>query len=177
MAACRSFVNSAYPPLRVLLPLVVVWLAVAGCVEQRPTASPRTQAVELGGRRFVLELAIGPKQTYRGLSDRDYIAPDGGMLFVFPDHEVGVKRFVMRRCLVPIDIVFLDTQGRIVAMHAMEVEPYDTPDHKLKQYSSVYPSQFVIEVAGGTLEQLPVKLGDLVDLPRDELKALAPQDD
>ena len=79
----------------------------------------------------------------------------------------------MRRCLVPIDIVFLDAGGRVVAMHEMEVEPYDTPSAELTPYPSRYPAQFAIEVRGGWLDRLDVELGDRVELPREALKARA----
>ncbi|MFP3422318.1 DUF192 domain-containing protein, partial [Bacillus sp. SIMBA_161] len=85
------------------------------------------------------------------------------MLFVFPDARV--RRFVMRKCLVPIDIVFLDAAGRIVAMHEMAVEPYDTPESELKRYSSRYPAQFAIELRGGWLERLELETGEKVALP------------
>lgn len=130
-----------------------------------------TQAVTLGGRRFELELAITREKVFRGLSDRMKIESDGGMLFVFK--QPRVLEFVMRRCLVPIDIVFLDASGRITAMHEMKVEPYDTPEERLKRYSSRYAAQFAIELAGGTLRGLGLKVGDRVELPYADLKARA----
>jgi len=93
------------------------------------------------------------------------------MLFVFA-HPRKLA-FVMRRCLVPIDIIFLDAGGRVVQTHAMAVEPYDTPEWNLKRYSSRYAAQFAIELRGGTLEKLKVKVGDKIDLPLKELKQRA----
>jgi len=68
-----------------------------------------------------MELAVSTKQRVRGLSDRDSLSADAGMLFVLPKPEV--VGFVMRRCRFPIDIVFLDPDGRIVAMHEMVLDP------------------------------------------------------
>ena len=93
------------------------------------------------------------------------------MLFVFP--EAARRQFVMRKCLVPIDIIFLDANGRIVKMHEMPVVPYDTPDSTLVRYSSKYPAQFAIELAGGQLRQLSLSEGEKVELPLKSLKERA----
>ena len=149
---------------------LLVLLTLFGCAD---SSSATHTNVSIAGQTFHLELALTTKQRMQGLSDRDHIPADGGMLFVFPDHQVREQRFVMRQCLVPIDIIFLDPNARVVATHQMTVEPYDTPDDKLKRYSSRYPAQFAIELAGGTLDQLSVKSGDQIALPTDKLKARA----
>ena len=150
--------------------LVLAVLLIAGC-EQQPVDAPGSLEVTIEDRTFDLELALTSDQRHQGLSDRESIAEDGGMLFAFPSRQR--LEFVMRRCLVPIDIIFLDARGRVVATHAMKVEPYDTPDWKLKRYSSQYPAQFAIELKGGTLSQMDLKRGDPIDLPLERLKRWA----
>jgi len=142
-----------------------------GCAERSTITAPLP--VEIGERTFELELALTPGERYQGLSDREHIPADGGMLFVFPDDRVRVQRFVMRQCLVPIDIIFLDPGQRIVAMHEMQVEPYDTPEGQLTPYASRYPAQYAIELAGGTLRELGLSEGERIDLPAERLKAAA----
>ena len=139
-----------------------------GCPSEPAPAGDKTTVVTIDGRDFELELALDAASRLQGLSDRESIAPDGGMLFVFPDSDE--RTFVMRKCLVPIDILFLDTNGRVVATHAMEVEPYDTSEWSLKRYSSRWPAQFAIEIQGGMLEQLEVASGDQIALPLESLK-------
>jgi len=153
-----------------LLGLVIVFcVVIPGCAENE--GSTKYQKVRLGGREFKLELAVDTAARHQGLSDRESVSDDGGMLFVFPD--VQVLRFVMRRCLVPIDIVFLGPGGRIMAMHGMEIESYETPEEKLRVYSSRWPGQFAIELKGGTLKTLGLKRGMKVELPVAELKQIA----
>ncbi|MEM7627131.1 MAG: DUF192 domain-containing protein [Planctomycetota bacterium] len=150
--------------------LAVVALALlAGCGGNDGTTG--TQRVEIGGETFTLELAMTGDAREQGLSDRDFIAPDGGMLFVFPrEREL---QFVMRRCLVPIDILFLGPSGKVIAAHAMEVEPYERTDKDLKKYGSNGRSPIAIELAGGTIERLGVEVGDQIELPILELKRRA----
>lgn len=142
----------------------------AGC-EQRPVDAPQTLGVTIQDRDFDLELALTSDERHQGLSDRESIPADGGMLFAFPSQRR--LSFVMRKCLVPIDIIFLDGTGRVVATHAMEVEPYDTPEYALKRYSSGYPAQFAIELRGGTLSQMDLSRGEPIDLPLKRLKQWA----
>lgn len=136
---------------------------------------PRLQTLEvmLGGERFDLELALTHFQRFKGLSDREVIEPDGGMLFVFP--ESRPLQFVMRRCLVPIDLIFLDSWGVITTLHEMEVEPepFHTPDSELRTYPSDGVARFAIEVAGGTIARLGLRVDQTIRLPLDDLKAKA----
>lgn len=150
--------------------LMGCWV-VLGCAEPQPTVAPTTLPVVISDRKFDVELALTPQSRFQGLSDRTEVPPNSGMLFVMPLSEVQV--FVMRRCLVPIDIIFLDPAGRVVTTHAMQVEPYDQPENQLKLYSSTWPAQFAIELKGGTLRTLELKLGQKIDLPVDDLKRWA----
>jgi uncharacterized membrane protein (UPF0127 family) len=73
---------------------------------------------------------------------------------------------VMRDCPQPIDVAFLDAEGRVVAVHAMSPEPPRRPgetsyqyERRLPEYPSGAPAQFAVEVAGGRLAQLGVGVG------------------
>lgn len=150
--------------------------SLAGCDDR---ASADTAKVKIAGKNFFLELAMDNAKRFRGLSERTHIEPDGGMLFVFPDAAVTVQGFVMRDCPIGIDIIYLDGNGRVLTTYNMPPEPPRDPakgegtpadannqayNDRLKQYSSRYPSQLVIELAGGTIKTLGVKEGDLVEL-------------
>lgn len=132
---------------------------------------PTTQLVVINHLKFHMELALSPAQRTQGLSDRTSIDEHGGMLFVFPKPES--VRFVMRRCLVPIDIIFAREDGTITAMYEMQVEPYDIDEDELKLYPSHEPILFALEFKAGTLARLGLKLGDKLSLPFPDLKARA----
>ncbi len=149
--------------------LVQIAVILTACADHKTTAD--TQRVVLGDQTFELELALDRKARFKGLSDRPKISADGGMLFVFP--QPRRLEFVMRRCLVPIDLIFLDPGGRIVGTHAMSVQPFDTPEERLRRYTSGYPAQFAIELKGGTTARLRLEPGAKIDLPLDALKRRA----
>lgn len=163
--------------------------ALTGC-ESTPRTEDDVYRVTIDGRDFFLELALDNPTRTRGLSYREFIAPDGGMLFVF--RNAAVRGFVMRDCVVPIDIIYLDGAGRIVKMYQMGVEPPRDPqagegtykgdntgtqnatyEQRLRKYSSRFDAQFVIELAGGTLDTLDISEGDLIDLDTDWLESRA----
>lgn len=148
--------------------LLVMLMVLAGC--GRSTRGERV-AVELGGRTFDLELALDDAAREHGLMERDHIADDGGMLFVFPRQQV--LRFWMKNCKVPIDVIFLDAAGRIVSIHQMTPPAPGTADRDLAEYPSGYPAQFAIEVQGGLTDKLGLKLGEKVDLELESLKQRA----
>lgn len=134
-----------------------------GGSDDRPRAESGLpiEKVQIAGREFKLELAATPETRLKGLSHREKIAPDGGMLFAFPNEGVGVQQFVMRHCPVDIDIIYLDPYGKITATYAMKSEPPQREnesdweyERRLRKYSSRFAAQFAIELAGGTLEAL-----------------------
>jgi uncharacterized membrane protein (UPF0127 family) len=130
-----------------------------------------TTDVKLGGRTFKLEMALTDEQRFHGLSGRTTIADDGGMIFVFD--TPGRRDFVMRDCPIDIDIIYVNTNGRITALHHMKPEaprgekekelspPFanapkwtwsnSTYENRLKKWPSRYDSVIVIEVKAGTL--------------------------
>ncbi|CAG0977312.1 hypothetical protein PHYC_01573 [Phycisphaerales bacterium] len=147
---------------------------------------PRIEKVTISSKDFKLELAADPNTRFKGLSDRTEIAGDGGMLFVFP--RASVQQFVMRDCPIPIDIIYLNASGRVLASYKMVPEPPRTAEEKvndpgqsfnrhyeerLKRYSSKFDCQFVIELKGDTLDSLKLKEGDKIDLDLVRLKQLA----
>ena len=162
--------------LILLLPLLIIALTFAACTPSAPADEPaseqtQTLPVEIQGHTYHLELATTNAARQQGLSDRKSIKDDQGMIFIFPYPQQ--LNFYMRHCHFPIDIIYLDSAGRVVQTHHMLTEPYDTPEYQLKLYPSVYPAQFAIELQGNQLSKLNLKQGDLIKLPLDKLKSIA----
>lgn len=159
-------------------------LQLSACDEPPADDDDKFAKVTIKDKEFKLELALDDTKRFKGLSDRKEIPKEGGMLFVFKRAEE--REFVMRDCPIPIDIIFLDGAGRVTAKHKMKVEEprkadepktddptQDKYEQRLKRYNSKYPAQFVIELAGDTLDTLEVKEGDKVKLDTVALKKRA----
>lgn len=141
-------------------------------------AAPQVVEVAAAGRVLRLELALEPGARQRGLSGRTSLPEGSGMLFAWPRPQP--LAMVMRDCPVPIDVAFLDGAGRVVSLHAMPVEPPRRPgesasayEARLPRYASGAPALFAIELAGGSLAELGVGVGDRFWFDRDAVRARA----
>lgn len=102
--------------------------------------------------RFTIELARTPAEMERGLMYRDRLAPDHGMLFLYEDERP--VSFWMKNTLIPLDLIFADSSGRIVQI-AERAVPLSTA--LISSDSSV---RAVLEVNGGTADRLKIAVGD-----------------
>src|SRR5215510_11492372 len=66
--------------------------------------------------RFTVEVAETPETQTRGLMERPALAPNAGMLFIFSD--VAMRSFWMMHTLIPLDMLFIDADGRIINIQA-----------------------------------------------------------
>ena len=162
--------------LRASMLMVLVCAALGGCAQS--TATPTHERVTIRGEVFLLELAITEHARTQGLMHRTELAPDGGMLFIFPRPEV--RSFWMANCLIDIDLIFLDARGRITALHRMKAEPPRREDEdiidyesRMKPHWSGMPAQFAIELQAGSLDRLGLSLEERIELDLPRLKALA----
>ena len=91
--------------------LVVVFL-LAGCQEAGAPDVPAPDGwASIAGQRIALEIARTPEEQRLGLGERDALAWDRGMLFVY--ETPGFPRFWMKGMRFDIDIVWI-REGRIV---------------------------------------------------------------
>ncbi len=65
---------------------------------------------------FLAEIAKTKAQRMKGLMFRENLAQDRAMLFVF--ENTGVHNFWMKNCKIPLDIIWLDEDYKVVAIKA-----------------------------------------------------------
>lgn len=116
-------------------------------------------AVEDGGvsHRFRAELAITPADRAQGLQGRTVLGVREGMLFDF--HQPQSVAMWMKNTPIPLDMLFIDTGGEVVAI-AERTVPYS-----LDIIASPGPVRAVLEVRGGTAERLGLEPGTRVTSP------------
>ena len=158
----------------IVVPLLVSALTAA-C--DGPADPSGLQRIEVRGEIWAFEVAADDASRTRGLGGRESLPPGQGMLFVFP--ELGVRRFWMYDCLMPIDLVFLDDLGTITAVHEMPFEPPraegETENEyasRLPRYSSRFPVRFALEFPAGTIDRLGLEPNTRVELDGPRLKSL-----
>jgi uncharacterized membrane protein (UPF0127 family) len=81
---------------------------------------PQLPLLELfaGMHRIEAEVAATSGSRQAGLMKRAIMAPQRGMLFVFP--EVAQHCMWMRNTLLPLSVAFLDEKGRIINVEDMQ---------------------------------------------------------
>ncbi len=147
--------------LRPLFLWVFVWLAGFGVVhaqqEKLPTEPVTVQTASGESHVFTSEMAMTQEQQAMGMMFRTEMAPDEGMLFVFP--EVRRASFWMRNTLIPLDLIFVRANGRIANIVENATPQTDTSRRSQGRVKAVF------EIPGGRAAELGIKAGDLVVHP------------
>ena len=106
---------------------------------------------------FEVEIADTEAAREKGLMFRKNL-PDGqGMLFDF--HREQEVSFWMKNTYIPLDIIFIRGNGRILRI-AANAKPLS-----IKLIPSEGPVLAVLEVSGGTADRLSIRPGDRVAYP------------
>ena len=104
--------------------------------------------------RFRVEVAKTEDEQEKGLMFRKAMRADEGM--IFPMTPPRMAAFWMRNTVLPLDIIFIGPNHRVLNLAANAVPYSDTP------LPSVGPVSAVLELNGGRAAALGIKPGDLV---------------
>jgi len=105
---------------------------------------------------FQVEIAKTPQKLKKGLMFRKDLKENQGMLFIFEKEDI--YPFWMKNTLIPLDIIWLDSNKKIVYIEK-NAQPCKennvcltiTPDKKAK---------YVLEVLGGVSQKINLKIED-----------------
>ena len=148
-------------PLAALLLVALAALALVapgGPARAAGEAQPKlpTLEVRVGGVPLTVEVAGSGQQRYMGLSFRESLDEDAGMLFVYPDARP--LTFTMRNTLIPLSIAFIDADLVVREIIDMDVGPGQL-------FDSSAPARYALEVNQGWFERHDVAPGALVTMP------------
>jgi uncharacterized protein len=119
-----------------------------------PFELPTVQVV-VKGHELTIELATTPEARSCGLSLRDSLPENRGMLFVYAEPEI--LTFWMKNTRIPLSIAFIEAAGRIVSIQKMNPFPLTTV------YASPVPALYALEVNQGWFEENGLGVGDVVE--------------
>ena len=138
---------------RLLGAVVLVWLgatATAAATGERP---PQVR-VTVGGHPVTVEPALTPAQRERGLMERTSLAPDSGMLLVYPTpRRIALW---MRNTPLALSAAFIDDDGTILNITRME-------PLRLDIHLAAGAARYALEMEAGWFEAHGVKAGDRVE--------------
>ena len=116
---------------------------------------PLTVTSPNGKHEFRVEVAQSPSEQAKGLMFRTELGPNEGMIFPYdPPQQVS---FWMKNTPLPLDIIYIGTDGRISNI-AAQTEPYS-----LESLPSIGLARLVLEIPGGRAEELGIAPGDKVE--------------
>lgn len=156
--------------------LLATVLAAGGCRDEQPLAEPMQPIMALDSAtvllvnaadtvRVAVEIAQTEQERNIGLMHRPSLGEDSGMIFLFQTLQPADGVFWMYNTLIPLDIAFIGTDGRIGSIRHME--PCTSP---VAQYCPTYeagvPFQTALEVNAGFFAARGVEVGDSVVLQR-----------
>jgi uncharacterized membrane protein (UPF0127 family) len=140
--------------MRLMFVLFISFVVLTGVTACQ--AQPRVSIMVKEGREiaFHVEIADTPTKREMGLQYRRELAPDQGMIFLFPAEEQ--QSFWMKNTPIPLDIIFISAERKIVGI----VE--NTVPFSLDGRSVSGRSQFVLEINGGLSRRYGFKAGNSV---------------
>ena len=107
----------------------------------------------VGGTQVAAEVADTPQERAVGLMGRVSLAPDAGMLFIYPDE--AVRSFWMKNTPLPLSIAYISKAGRIV--HLAEMNPLSEDP-----VPSLHPTMYALEMEAGWFTAHGVKVGQSI---------------
>ncbi len=135
---------------------VLFLLILSGCgLLENNTGSAE---LRIGGGVFQVEVAGTPGEKVTGLSGRDGLAEDAGMLFVY--EEADRYSFWMKDMNFPLDFIWIN-EDRVVDLDK-NITPEDVQPPKA--ISPKVKADKVLEVKAGSIEKYNIETGDRVQL-------------
>lgn len=110
-----------------------------------------------GRAHFSAAIADDPSERARGLMYVESLGMLEGMLFVYPEPQSVT--FWMKNTLIPLDMLFLGPDGRILTLHE-NATPLD--ESTISGGDGVWA---VLEINGGMAGRLGIRVGDQVEHP------------
>lgn len=106
----------------------------------------------INGQALTIERADTSATRERGLSGRESLAADQGLLFVFD--QDGGHGIWMKDMRFAIDVLWLDAGGRVIYL-VDDMDPSSYPT----TYQSPHPTRYVLELTDQAIEHLDIRQG------------------
>lgn len=150
--------------------VVIVLLGIAyknqGLINKEITYDiPQDQEnyVSINGNTIRVELATTIAQKAKGLSERNYLGTNDGMLFDLKNDNPP-HTFWMKDMLIPIDIIWINNERIVKINHEVQPPSPNTPDNQLETITVTEKVDYVLEVNTGYANDHGIKEGDSLEI-------------
>jgi uncharacterized membrane protein (UPF0127 family) len=143
--------------LAIVSSFLILFFILGGCLTPQPSQYQTKEPlryehpiskVVINGQTVNVELAISQEDRLRGLSNRESLGADQGMLFVFPDY--APRSFWMKDMQIPLDIIWIKDNQIVGIAYSVATAP------PLIAYHSPEPVNYVLEVNAGWAKSFSV---------------------
>ncbi len=142
-----------------LLLSIVVW---TGCGTKPAGDSIELKPITLpGGKVIRAEVMLRRNDMMRGMMFRPPLPVDRGLLFVHT--RQGKYSYWMNNVRVPLDIVWLDKERRIVEMSPNTPPCTESDPVKCPTYGGKVESTFALELAAGQIAEQRLAIGQQIN--------------
>lgn len=104
----------------------------------------KCQTLEIEEKTYQLRIADTRKSRAKGLMNREFLGKNQGMLFIFP--KEGNYSFWMFQTKIPLKIIWLDENWRIVHTENKAIPCQEENPLKCPTYNSPKPAKYVVEI-------------------------------
>ena len=123
-------------------------------------AFPKSLGLYIKGYPYYLEIAQNNQERKTGLSNRDELCRNCGMLFTFK--KEGKQSIWMKDTHIPLDIIWLNSQKEIVKIIVAAATDSETV------YINQNPARYVIELPANESLKLNLQIGETIPIFDDE---------
>lgn len=109
----------------------------------------------VGDKEYTVELAVTPEEQKEGLQNRDFLAQDAGMLFVYDKPQDKVE-YWMKNTNIPLDQIGINKDGEVTLVYKAKPK-----DETLIPFTNI---QYILEVN----QNSGIKEGDQFDFDDSE---------
>ncbi|UCE63349.1 MAG: DUF192 domain-containing protein [Nitrospirota bacterium] len=113
------------------------------------------------GDKVFAEIADTPAKRAEGLMSRTSLPPDHGMLFIFS--EPGQWTFWMKNTKISLDILWLDTDGKVVHLES-NVPICTRTDEGCPRYHPSKKALYALELRAGMAKRLGIPKGTVLEI-------------
>ncbi len=157
-----------------LIALIIFVLAVYGLMLKTYTpqlkniiSGPADQKAEgpslvINAKKISLEIADTPEKRTQGLSGRESLSDDSGMLFIFD--SAGIYSFWMKDMNFPLDFIWIKDK-KVVDLNENIPPPSQTGGNP-QVVNPKENADMVLEVNAGFIKENGIKVGDGVEVVR-----------
>ncbi|MEE8401365.1 MAG: DUF192 domain-containing protein [Candidatus Hydrothermarchaeaceae archaeon] len=161
----KRLITSKSSKSRLYLSFALIPVIMSGmCLSQKlPAEDLKTAPLDAlyleDGKVISLEISRTSEERRKGLMSREGIGEKEGMLFIF--EEGGLPKIWMKNMKFPIDILWMDSEFRVVHIESNVPPCKDAP---CPIYGSKNPADYVLEVKANLVEEEGIEVGDVLNI-------------